>query len=138
MQQPELDIGTRADYAKACLATAGENIAEAELLASEQHYGGAANRIYNAVFRAVMAVHNIDGHSYKNHKDALGQFNKLYLKEEIFPRHYGATIYEIQAARHKSDYGYQQNPSAEAIGEYIAFAKELYATLKAYCDVKIK
>lgn len=137
MKQPELDIGTRKDYAIVCIQTAKENLDEAQLLYQGEHFGGAANRIYNCVFRSIMAVHNLDGHSFRNHKDALGQFNKLYLKDEIFPRRFGPVIYDIQSARHKSDYGYNQAPSKAVTEEYLSFAQEFYHCLKSYCEQKI-
>ena len=48
--------------------------------------GGANNRAYYGIYHAISAIHALDGNAYKRHKDALANFNKNYIKTEIFPR----------------------------------------------------
>lgn len=57
----------------------------------EQH-----NRAYYAVFYAINAIHAINGKAYKRHKDAIANFNKEYVKTEIFPREMGRKIGEAE------------------------------------------
>ena len=45
---------------------------------------GANNRAYYAIYYAISAVHALDGNAYKRHKDALENFNKEYVKTEVF------------------------------------------------------
>ena len=45
---------------------------------------GANNRAYYAIYYAISAVHALDGYAYKRHKDALENFNKEYVKTEVF------------------------------------------------------
>lgn len=49
-----------------------------------EEYKSANNRSYYAIFQAVNAVHGLNGNAYKRHKDAIGSFNKNYVKTEIF------------------------------------------------------
>ena len=41
-------------------------------------------------------MHALDGNAYKRHKDALANFNKNYVKTEIFPRKLGKKIVESE------------------------------------------
>ena len=67
-------------------------------------YKGANNRAYYAIFHAINAVHALDGRAFKRHKDAIANFNKDYVKTEIFPREVGRKIGEAEEIRHASDY----------------------------------
>lgn len=42
--------------------------------------------------------------AYKRHKDAIGNFNKEYVKTEIFPKDMGRKIAGVEEVRHASDY----------------------------------
>lgn len=64
----------------------------------------ANNRAYYAIFQAINAVHALDGRAFKRHKDAIANFNKDYVKTEIFPREVGRKIGEAEEIRHASDY----------------------------------
>lgn len=55
-------------------------------------YKGANNRAYYAIFHAINAVHATSGKAYKRHKDAIANFNKDYVKTEIFPREIGRKL----------------------------------------------
>ena len=67
-------------------------------------YRGANNRAYYAIFHAINAIHALDGNGYKRHKDAIANFNKQYVKTEIFPREIGRKISKAEEIRHASDY----------------------------------
>ena len=41
-------------------------------------------------------IHALDGNAYKKHKDALANFNKSYVKTEIFPRSLGRKTAEAE------------------------------------------
>ena len=70
----------------------------------EQEYRGANNRAYYAIYHAISAVHALDEKSYKRHKDTLANFNKNYVKTEIFPKTFGRKIAVAEEIRHASDY----------------------------------
>ena len=65
------------------------DIKAAEILLAAKEFRGANNRAYYGIYHAISAVHALDGNAYKRHKDALANFNKNYVKPEIFPRKLG-------------------------------------------------
>ena len=69
-----------------------------------KEFRGANNRAYYGIYHAISAIHPLDGNAYKRHKDALANFNKNYIKTEIFPRKLGRKIVEAEEIRHASDY----------------------------------
>ena len=69
-----------------------------------KEFRGANNRAYYGIYHAISAVHALDGNAYKRHKDALANFNKNYVKTEIFPRKLGKKIVKSEEIRHASDY----------------------------------
>ena len=69
-----------------------------------KEFRGANNRAYYGIYHAISAIHALDGNAYKHHKDALANFNKNYIKTEIFPRKLGRKIVEAEEIRHASDY----------------------------------
>lgn len=84
------------------------------------------------------AVHALDGQSYKKHKDAIANFNKEYIKTEIFESSLGRKINEAEKIRHASDYDdfYIAN-IAETEGQ-INTAKEFVKAVEEYCNKRIE
>ncbi len=79
----------------------------------------------------------MDGNAYKRHKDALANFNKKYIKTEIFPRTLGRRIAEAEEIRHASDYDDFYIATSEEAEEQIATAKELVERIEEYVTGKI-
>ena len=72
----------------------------ARILLAAEEYKGANNRAYYAIFHVIDAVHALSGGAYKRHKDAIGNFNKDYVKTDIFPREMGRKIGEAEVVRY--------------------------------------
>ena len=89
MERHSEDIGTRKDLCLYRIQTAKDNLKAARILFEAKGYKGANNRAYYAIFQALNAVHALDGNAYKRHKDAIANFNKTYVKNDIFPREIG-------------------------------------------------
>ena len=102
MEQHE--SGNEYDLAVYRLERAKTDVKSAKILFDAAEYKGANNRAYYAVYHAITAVHALDRKAYKRHKDALANFNKDYIRTEIFPRTMGRRISEAQEIRHASDY----------------------------------
>lgn len=96
MEQPKEDIGTKKDLCLYRIQTAKESLKSAKILLAAEEYKGSNNRAYYAIFHAINAVHALNGKSFKRHKDAIGNFNKDYVKTEIFPRETGRKIGEAE------------------------------------------
>ena len=103
MMQHE-ENGTTIDLVRYRLSSAEGDLRAAQILYEAGEYRGANNRAYYSLFHAINAVHALHGKAYKRHKDALANFNKDYVKTEIFPREIGRKIGAAEEIRHASDY----------------------------------
>ncbi len=133
MEQPKEDIGTKEDLVLYRIQTAKDNLKSARILLEAEEYKSANNRSYYAIFHAVNAVHALNGKSYKRHKDAIGFFNKDYVKTEIFPRSIGRKIGEAEEIRHASDYDDFYIASREEAERQVAVADEFIQLVENYC-----
>ena len=138
MERHNKDVGTKEDLMLYRIRTAKENLRSARILLDAQEYKGANNRAYYAIFKAINAVHAIDGTAYKRHKDAIANFNKNYIKTEVFPREIGRKISEAEEIRHASDYDDFYIASKEEAERQVSVADEFIQLIEAYCNKRIK
>ena len=137
MEQPKETIGTKKDLVLCRLQTARSDLKSARILLEAGEYRGANNRAYYAIFHAINAVHAVSGKAYKRHKDAIGSFNKDYVKTEIFPREIGRKIAEAEEIRHVSDYDDFYIASREESQRQVAVAEEFLQMAEQYCMAHI-
>lgn len=137
MGQPKEDIGTQKELCLYRIRTAKENLKSARILLDADEYKGANNRAYYAIYNAMNAIHALDGNAYKRHKDVIGNFNKNYVKTEIFPRELGRKICEAEEIRHASDYDDFYIASREEAERQIAVADEFIQRIEKYCKEQI-
>ena len=122
--------GTRRDLVLYRLEVAKSDIKSAKILLDAGECRGANNRAYYGIYHAISAIHALDGNAYKRHKDALANFNKNYIKTEIFPRILGRKIAE--EIRHASDYDDFYIATREEAEEQIDTAVELVEKIEEY------
>lgn len=132
MEQPE-DIGTKADLVRYRLNESREALRSAQILFEAELYKAANNRAYYSIFYAINAIHGLDGNGYKRHKDAIAQFNKDYVKTELFPREIGRRIARAEEIRHASDYDDFYIASKADTSEQIMLAAEFIEMVDRYC-----
>ena len=135
MRQPE-DIATVKDLVFYRLEIAKEDLKAAQALFDIAEFRGANNRAYYSIYHSISAVHASDKKAYKRHKDALANFNKDYIKTEIFPRSLGRKIAEAEEIRHASDYDDFYLATKEEAKEQIETAIEIIETIEKYCREK--
>ncbi|EOS35074.1 HEPN domain-containing protein [Lachnospiraceae bacterium 29-91] len=138
MEQHKEDIGTRKNLVLYRLQTAKADLKSAGILLSAEEYKGANNRAYYAIFHAINAIHALNGKAYKRHKDAIGNFNKDYVKTEIFPREMGRKIGEAEEIRHASDYDDFYIASREESERQITVADEFIQLAERYCMMQFE
>lgn len=131
------DVGTIKELVEYRLETARNDLHSAEILLDSKAYKAANNRAYYAIYHAINSVHAIDGNAYKRHKDALAQFNKKYVKEDIFPREIGKRIAQASEIRHASDYDDFYLASVEETREQIDTAREIIELISKYCKERL-
>lgn len=133
-----LEKGSIGDLVRYRIETAKSDLQSARILMREEEYRGANNRAYYAIYHAISAVHALDGKSYKRHKDTLANFNKDYVKTDIFPRTFGRRIAQAEEIRHASDYDDFYIATREKAEEQILTAGELIQQIEAYCSDRLK
>jgi len=124
--------GTIDDLVKYRIETAKSDLNSSKILLEAQEYRGANNRAYYAIYHAISAIHALGGNAYKRHKDALANFNKEYVKTEVFPREIGRKIAEAEEIRHASDYDDFYVASREEAVEQIEAAGEIIKLVEEY------
>lgn len=125
--------GNKFDLMKYRLESAKSDLKSAKILIEAEEYRAANNRAYYAIFHAISAIHALDGKAYKRHKDALGSFNREYVKTEVFPREIGRKISRAEEIRHASDYDDFYIATREKSQEQIETAEELIKMVEEYC-----
>ena len=126
--QPD-EKGTQKDLIFYRIETAQSDIKAAEILLNAKEFRGANNRAYYGIYH---------GNAYKRHKDALANFNKNYIKTEIFPRKLGRKIVEAEEIRHASDYDDFYIATREEAEEQIETGKQLLELIEEYIKRKLK
>lgn len=126
------DIGSYIDIAYYRLKTAEEDLDAAKKLFQDNSIRIANNRAYYAIYHAVSAVHALDKKAYKRHKDAISNFNKDYIRTEIFPKEFGRRIVRAEEIRHNSDYSDFYIAKREDAEGLIGTAEELISLIKRY------
>ena len=129
--------GTKQDLVLYRLEAAKSDIKSAKILLEAGEFRGANNRAYYGIYHAVSVIHALDGNAYKRHKDALANFNKNYIKTEIFPRTLGRKIAEAEEIRHASDYDDFYIATREEAEEQITTAEELVVQVQKYVTDKM-
>lgn len=132
------EIGTKKDLALYRLETAKSDLNSAKILLNAGEYRGANNRAYYGIYHAISAVHALDGNAYKKHKDALANFNKSYVKTEVFPRTMGRKIAMAEEIRHASDYDDFYLATKDEALEQIQTTEELIELIESYVQERIK
>lgn len=131
------EIGTRIDLAKYRIEKAKNDLNSAKILFNANDCKGANNRAYYAIFHALEAVHALDGNSYRSHKETISNFNKAYVKTEVFPREIGRKIAGAEEIRHASDYDDFYLATKEEAEEQINIAGEIINLIENYCNIRI-
>ena len=116
------------------LEQAKNELSDAKLLYKNKSYLSANNRAYYSIFHAINAIHALSGKSYKKHKDAIANFNKEYVKTEIFPRKIGRSIAEAEEIRHASDYDDFYIANKDEAKDLIDTAEKLIEHIEKYID----
>ncbi len=136
MKHETREEGSQHELAKYRLQVAKEDLQTAIDNEKMQHLRAANNRAYYAIYHAVTAVLALEGVAFKKHKDTIGYFNKMYVREEIFSRALGHRIAIAEEVRHNSDYDEFYIVSKEETLKQIETAKELISEVELYLERK--
>lgn len=107
------------------LKKARETYEEIEILTSANRWGGAANRLYYAVFHAINALLINDGLQVNTHKGSHATFNLHYIKTGVLSKDYGRLYSQLQTMREESDYNCVYDVEPEELLSRIEPARQL-------------
>ena len=114
------------------LEKAEQTFEEIEILSESNHWNGAANRLYYAVFHAVNALFLHNGLEVHTHRGSHAVFGLNYIKTGVFPKEYGRLYSALQTMREESDYNCVYSVSQQEIEDGIEPAKQFIAAIKEY------
>ena len=66
-------------------------------------------------------------------KDAIANFNKEYVKTELFPKEIARKIAGVEEIRHASDYDDFYIATRDGVDEQISIAEEFIKMVEVYC-----
>lgn len=119
--------------AKYRLKQAEECIDEANcLFSSKKSSRSIINRLYYAMFYAVLALIIFEPFSSSKHSGVLAYFNKRFIKEEILPKELGRSINQAFDLRQEVDYREYAELSYEQVEPFIEKAKTFVQKVKTY------
>lgn len=114
------------------LKQAEEAGANAELLYNNTAHAAAINRIYYAMFYAVVALALRNGFSTSKHGQLIGWFNREFIKSQVFDVRLSDILRKAFDLRSDADYEIAPLPSPEEIESMLADMKQFVATIKAW------
>lgn len=82
----------------------GKTLQDAQLLADNQRWAAAANRLYYAAYYAVSALLLKNGISVKTHEGMIQMFGKHFIKSGIVSQEMGKTYSSLFSLRLTGDY----------------------------------
>ncbi|MDI6740852.1 MAG: HEPN domain-containing protein [Candidatus Edwardsbacteria bacterium] len=89
---------------RAVLDTAAEKLRSAELLLAAGHWSDAVSRAYYCAYHAISAVLLTKGLAFSSHGQAIGAFNREFVKSGLFPADFGRKLVKMQSDREAGDY----------------------------------
>lgn len=129
--------GTKRDLVLYRIRTAKSDVKSAKILLEAGEFRGANNRAYYGIYHAISAIHGLDGVVYKRHREAIANFNKNYIRAEVFPKNLGRKIAEAEEIRHASDYDDFFIATKDEAIEQISTAEELITLVEEYTKRKL-
>ncbi len=95
-------------------------------------FDDSASRSYYAVLFAIQALHAMEGKAFARHGQAVGEFNKTYIKTGVFDRSYGTIIMDMMMRRHAGDYDPKIDISKSSAKECLDWSKKITTDIKKY------
>ncbi len=121
------------ELAKYRMKQAEESLDEAGfLLSGNKSSRSVINRVYYAMFYAVLALLIYEPYSSSKHSGVLSYFNRRFIKEGIFEKELGRFLNEAFELRQQEDYREYTTLNVEQITPYIEKAERFIRAVKDY------
>ena len=122
-----IGVELRLEKAQKCLQAA-------EALLSIEAYADSANRSYYCCFHAMQAVLTTEGFSSKTHSGSITEFQKSYVKTNIFSKLHSDILRDAFKVRNKSDYDIHYVAVKAEVAQQLENAKIFLAAVDAYIE----
>ena len=120
---------------QAALNTAQEKLSSARVLLEAKNFADAASRAYYCAFHSISAVLLTKSLTFSSHGQAIGAFNREFVKTEIFPKPFGRWLIKMQSDREAGDYR-TRSPIGEQIAiEDTKMAEEIFELCSRYLEI---
>ena len=118
------------------LEKAQNTFSDMEYCIQGKKWESAANRLYYALFHAMLALLISDGHNVKSHRGVMALFGEHYVKSGIFSKEDGALFSDLVIMRDNADYNCFFEADEEKLQPYITPARQLISKIKEYISAK--
>ncbi len=119
------------------LEQAGESLDEAKfLLTGEKSPRSIINRVYYAMFYAILALLIYEPYSSSKHSGVLGYFNRRFIKEGVFNREMGRWVNKAFELRQRGDYREYFEVTRDQSADLVAKAGQCVSIVRTHLDVK--
>ncbi len=118
------------------LEQADEALAAATLNLTNGLHRSAVNRVYYAMFYAVLALLATHHAETSKHSRAMSQFDQLYIKPALLPKDFSRWLHDAFLNRQAADYGSELTLSREDIDGLLAHARDFLAGVHQYLGIQ--
>lgn len=115
-----------------------EKLLTAALNFDNQYYNDAVSRMYYSVFHIISALLLTKGLTYSSHGQAIGNFNREFIKSKILPEDFSKKIELLYKYRQMGDYDADENIEKETAEEMFKYAKEIVTKCKEHLSLIYK
>lgn len=117
------------------LEQAGESLDEAKfLLSGKKSSRSIINRVYYAMFYAILALLIYEPYSSSKHSGVLGYFNRRFIKAGVFDREMGRWVNKAFELRQRGDYREYFEVTREQAAELVAKAEQFVSNVRSHLD----
>ena len=114
------------------LEKAHRTFSDMEFCANEQRWEAAANRLYYALFHAVLALLISEGLKVKSHRGILSLFGQHFVRTGSFSHEDGALLSNLVIMRDNADYNLSFEATEEKIKPYIEPTRKMIERIETY------
>lgn len=126
------------ELARYRLRQAEESIEEAVcLLSGKNSPRSIINRVYYAMFYAVLSLLIFESFSSSKHSGVLSYFNKRFIKEGVFSQEIADSINDAFDLRQKGDYREYADLTYEQVEPFIEKAKGFVNAIRSYLEKNV-
>jgi len=111
---------------------AGEKLLTAKVDFENKRYEDSISRAYYCIYHIISACLLVKGLTFSSHKEVIGNFNKEFIKTNIFPSHFSKSIKILFDDRQKSDYDVKSYIDKEKAEVDLKYTEELFNQIKNY------